>query len=704
MRKLRIDVETYSPVDLKKCGARKYVEHPDFEIILLSYKWIVNGYPLPTVCVDLANGEEIPDEVFDALTDPSVKKTAFNAAFEILTIGKHYGIELDRRQWECTMVHALYLGLPGSLAEVGNVMKAKVRKDFAGSSLIRVFCVPCKPTKKNGQRTRNLPEHDPERWAKFKHYNIIDVESEHEIAVRLERHPVPDIEWHRWCLDEAMNDAGVQVDLPLIDAAIELDARLRAEMNAEAVKLTGLQNPNSVKQLLKWLNEELEDHLMPDQEITKLNKTTMPRIANFVAGVVRPEDTQTADRVDRLLEIRKTLAKASVSKYHAMRRAATEKSRVHGVTQFYGANRTGRAAGRLVQLQNLRSNTLPSSFKDPSHPNADEKGMVEFDQLALARRLLRNRDFESLLMLWDNPMDILSQLVRTALVADDGHVFAPVDFSAIEARWLAWYAGEEWRLEVFRTHGKIYEASASQMFGIPIEKIGKNSIERKKGKVAELALGYQGGPAALERMGALDKGTGLQYSDLKPLVDLWRESNLKIAGRSYKGEEPGVWEEIEDAAIQCISTGKPVDVRHGVRFRIDAKILFLRLPSGRELAYCKPHLEEGAYGPQAAFFGRNQVTGRWEQQTSYGGRWIENIDQANCRDLLYHKLGRLEDVGLHTNMRFHVHDEAVPSIPLTGAPDTLKRIMDIFGEPVEWAPGLPLRGDGFLTPFFRKDD
>ena len=674
MKVLRLDVETYSSVDLKKAGAACYFASPDFELLLTSYKYVVDGVPQPTVVVDHMAGQPLPAQVLLDLVSPDVIKTAWNAAFEINAFERHLGVDLDPAQWRCSMVHALSMGLPGDLAGAGRVMHAKIQKDPRGWGLIRFFCIPCKPTKKNGERTRNLPKHDPERWALFRSYNLDDVEAEHEIASRLEKHPLPAIEWVHYALDHRMNKTGVKVDLQLIDNAIELEGLVKKKLTRRAVALTGLSNPNSVAQLKRWLSTEL------DEEVTALTKADIPPLIEV--SVLSDND------VAEVLTLRQQLGKSSVSKYHAMRRAAGADSRLRGMIQFYGAGRTGRAAGRLVQPHNLRKNSMPH--------------LDDFDELDYARALLREGDFETFEMMWADPLDVLSQLVRTAIVADDGCVFAPVDFSAIEARWLAWAADEEWRLDVFRSHGRIYEASAAAMFNVPIESITKGNPYRAKGKVAELALGYQGGEGALIRMGALKMG--LELEELNPLKDAWRAANLKISGQSYKGQEPGLWEQLNNACLRCVTTKQPQDVVKGLAFRYESGGLFMRLPSGRELCYVKPTVEDGDYGPEIRFWGQNQMTKQWEHQKLYGGRLTENADQASSRDLLYHKLVRLEEEGLYHAVRFHVHDEVVPSFKIADAPRLLQRVQDIFQEEVPWAPGLPLRGDGFITPYFRKDD
>lgn len=687
---LRLDVETFSRVDLKKAGAAKYFEDEQFEILLTSYKYVVDGVAQPTILVDHMAGEDLPLTVRADLSNPAVIKTAFNAAFEIGAFEAHYDIELDVTQWRCTMVHALYCGMPGDLGGVGRVLRVNAQKDFRGSAGIRFFCVPCKPTKKNDMRVRNYPHHDLARWKLFCDYNIRDVDSEHEVASRLECVPVPELEWHHWFMDMRMNRRGVRVHVELARAAVEVDTIVKEKLTARAIQLTGLKNPNSVKQLKEWLTEEI------DEEVVDLNKTTLPRYIDFADG------KEGGERAAEVLRLRQQLGKTSVTKYQTMLRAVCSDGYIRGLTQFYGANRTGRAAGRLVQLQNLRKNAMSTGWKDPLDPRANDKGWVHFDELELARELLLARDWETIELFWGDVIDVLSQLVRTALLADEGCVFAPVDFSAIEARWLAWAAGEEWRLEVFRTHGKIYEASAAAMFKVPLESIGKASPLRAKGKIAELALGYQGGEGALLRMGAIEMG--LKLEELNPLKDAWRAANLKISGVSYKDQEPGLWERFNDAALQAMRVGKSDEVAYGMRFRKANGILFLRLPSDRELCYCKPRLADGDFGPEVRFQGQNQMTKQWEEQKLYGGRITENADQASSRDLLYFKLRRLEEEGLHHAVRFHVHDEAVPSFKIDSSPAQLKRVQEIFAEEVKWAPGLPLRGDGFITPYFRKDD
>jgi DNA polymerase bacteriophage-type len=680
-RVLRIDVETYSGVDLIKCGAALYVRSPDFEVMLFAYKWVIDGVKHPTICVDLKAGESIPPDVFAALTDPGVLKTAWNAPFELATLGRHFGLALDPRQWECTMVHAMYCGLPGQLGQCAQVLKAKNQKDFRGSSLIKFFCLPCKATKKNGGRTRNLPEHDPERWALFKSYNIADVDCEDELSDRVAKIHVPPEEWTNWRLDYEMNERGVRVDLPLVRNAITFGGQLKEKLTARAVAICKLDNPNSVKQLKSWLSEELE---IP---ILSLTKDDVPDLIDLA----RLRESEAAE----LLSIRQQLGKASTSKYDAMQRTSDKAGVIRGLTQFYGANRTGRAAGRLVQQQNMRRNDMPTGYIGAA-------GKVPFDELDHARALLRSGDFETIETLWDTPMDVLSQLVRTAFIPDRDHVFAPIDWSAIEARGLAWLADETWRLGVFKTHGKIYEASAAKMFGIPMSEITKKHPARQKGKVAELACGYQGGFGALIRMGALEMG--LREDELQPIIDAWRAANLKISGQTYKDQPAGLWENLNEAALRVLRLGGCAELDHGVAFRKDKGMLLMRLPSGRELCYVKPSIAEGKYGPEVRFWGVSQLTKQWAEQKSYGGRFAENLVQAFARDLLYYKLRQLDAAGLHDAVRFHVHDEVVPSLPIIGAPEQQARVTDIFLSPVPWAPGLPLAADTFLTPYFRKDD
>ncbi len=669
MTTLRIDLETYSSVDLKKCGVARYVESPDFEILLLGYAFDDE----PVQVVDLARGEQLPGRVADALCDHAVIKAAYNAAFEIACIARHYNIFVDVTQWRCTSVHALYLGLPGNLGEVGKVVGLDEDQQKLGSgwSLIRYFCIPCKPTKTNGGRTRNLPKHDPAKWELFVEYCKRDVETEREIARRLAKFPVPGTEWELWHLDQRMNNAGMKIHRQLVDNAIVCDAQVRERLVAEAMELTGLDNPNSRDQLLAWLQEETDD------EIADLTKKTVPALLKATDSAV----------VRRALEIRQELAKTSVSKYQAMARTACADDRIRGLTQFYGANRTGRWAGRLVQVQNLPQNKL----KD----------------IDLARNLLIEGRFDELELLFGNVPDTLSQLIRTAFIAEDGHRFIVVDFSAIEARVIAWLAWCEWRLDVFKTHGKIYEASAEQMFKLPPGSVTKKSPYRQKGKIAELALGYQGGAGALITMGALDMG--IAHEELDPIKTAWREANPEVVA---------FWYACERAAKAALTTKGSITLpiaggRAKLVFSYESGFLFISLPSGRRLAYVKPRVEpqdlvrEAADGSSyvvasagsVTYEGQDQRTKRWTRLPTYGGKLVENITQAIARDCLREAMLAIDDAGYRQLTT--VHDEIVIEAPDDAG--ALAEVEAIMARPVVWAPDLPLRGDGFETRYYMKE-
>lgn len=670
MTTLRIDLETFSSVDLKKCGVHKYAEAQDFEVLLFAYAFDDE----PVQVIDLARGEPVHDRVLDALWDPAVIKQAYNAAFETTCLTRHFGRPMPVEQWRCTSVHALYLGLPGNLAEVGRVvgLAEDQQKMGSGWALIRYFCLPCKPTKANHGRTRNLPGHDLQKWELFIEYCRRDVETEREISRRIDRFQVPDIEWRLWHLDQRMMNRGVLVDTALVDAAIEADNLVRERLTSEAVELTGLDNPNSRDQLLAWLQEEMDD-----DEIVDLTKKTVPALLNG-----------TNDRtVQRVLRIRQELAKTSVSKYHAMARATCGDGAIRGLTQFYGANRTGRWAGRIVQVQNLPQNKLRD--------------------LDTARKLVRARDYDTLEMLYGSVPDTLSQLIRTAFIARPGARFIPVDFSAIEARVIAWLAWCLWRLEVFRTHGKIYEASAEQMFKLPAGSVTKKSPYRQRGKVAELALGYQGGANALVTMGALSMG--LTEDELEPIKQAWREANPEVVQFWYDCERAA-----KGAVANKAETVLPVaGGRARLRFSYEAGFLFITLPSGRRLAYVKPRLEpEDLYRERAdggryvvasagslTYEGMDQKTKKWTRLPTYGGKLVENITQAIARDCLREAMLALDEAGIA--QLFTVHDEIVCEAP-DGGP-SLKDVEEIMGRPISWAPDLPLRGDGFETRYYMKE-
>lgn len=652
---LSIDIETYSSVDLKKAGLYRYVQSPDFQILLFAYSW--DGEPVRVV--DLAQGEEIPKHVLMALNDPFIIKHAYNASFEWYCLNKFWQSPID--QWRCTMVHGLYCGYTAGLGPTGEALGVPQdkRKLGVGGSLIRTFCVPTKPTKSNGNRTRTLPHHEPEKWRLFKEYCAGDVVAEMAILRRLSAFPVPPQEEWMWQLDQMINAYGVAVDRELVESALAVDAQVSAELMEEAVKLSGLDNPKSVQQLAKWLTEEL------DEEVDNLRKDTVSKLIDKV-----PEGD-----AKRVLEIRQELAKTSVKKYAAMQHAVCVDGRVRGLVQFYGANRTGRWSGRLVQVQNLPRN------KD------------DFP-LALARQLVKERQVDALKLIFGNVPDTLSQLIRTAFVPSPGNVLKVADFSAIEARVIAWLAGEQWRLEVFNTHGKIYEASASQMFGVPIEQIGKGSELRQKGKVAELALGYQGGPGALISMGALDQG--LAEEELPEIVQRWRNANRRIVD---------LWYGLEGAAIEVMETGQPVGIK-GLMFARESHyetgqdFFTIRLPSGRKLYYAKPHLASNDFGKTALhYWGVDQKTKKWGPMSTYGGRLVENVVQAVSRDCLAESLARLYYAGYAAV--FHVHDEIVADAPADFS--SLDEMIDIMSAPIPWAPGLSLKAAGFECEFYQKD-
>ena len=677
MSTLRIDLETYSPVDLKKCGAHKYVESDDFQVLLFGYAFDDE----PVQVVDLAQGEALPQRVHEALQDPRVIKAAYNAAFEIACLSKHFGYQMPVEQWRCTSVHALYLGLPGNLGDVAKVLGNDNQK-LSGWQLIRYFCLPCKPTRTNHGRTRNLPRHDPGKWQLFKDYCAGDVEAEREIAKKLDRWQVPDVEWRLWHLDLRMNSRGIMLDRELVEAAIECDALVRDRLLTEAVQLTGLSNPNSRDQLLAWLQEEMDDDTIAD-----LTKKTVPRLLEATDSVV----------VERVLQIRQELAKTSVSKYHAMLRCMCADDCARGLTQFYGANRTGRWAGRLVQVQNLPQNKLRD--------------------LDLARSLLKRRDYDTLEMLFGNVPDTLSQLIRTAFIARPGNKLVVVDFSAIEARVIAWLAWCEWRMDVFNTHGRIYEASAEQMFRLPPGSVKKGSPYRQKGKISELALGYGGGEGALKTMGALEMG--LTEDELDPIKRAWRAANPEIA--SFDKDSPGLWLQFEDAAKDAVrhKTRAVVPVAGGraqMVFVYESGMLFIQLPSGRRLAYVKPRIEgKDLYRKKAdgteylvaaagslTYEGTDQKTKKWTRLATYGGKLVENVVQALARDCLRETMLRLDALNLELDQLMTVHDELVAECP-SDMQLCLHKVESVMAMPIGWAPDLPLRGDGFETPYYMKE-
>lgn len=660
---LSIDLETYSDVNLKKAGLYRYVQSPAFEILLFAYSF--DG--APTQVIDMAQGEEIPMEVIHALTDPQCLKHAYNAAFEWYCLSKYMGAQLPPAQWRDTMLHGLYAGYTAGLDATGRALGIPEDKQklTTGKALIRYFCVPCKPTKANGGRTRNYPHHDPEKWELFKTYNGQDVVAEMEIERRLSVFPVPDFVQKQWETDLLINARGVAVDMDFCEGALELGETIRAQLTDEAVQLSGLQNPNSVKQLARWLSVETGD------DITTLRKETIKELLG----------RDNADHVQRMLEIRQELGKTSTKKYDAIEAAVCDDGRVRGLLQFYGANRTGRWAGRLVQVQNL-----PRTYTEP---------------LEFARELVKGRKLDALRTVYGSPNDTLSQLIRTAFVAAPGNILIDADFSAIEARVISWLADEEWRLEVFRTHGKIYEASASQMFGVPLERIKKGNPEyslRQRGKVAELALGYQGGVPAMRQMDTGKLLADLPDEEIKDIVDKWRNTNPKIRN---------LWYSFNDAAIRVIQNGGSLRVRCCTFAREcdcirGTTCMTISLPSGRKLYYVEPSVGENRWGgPSITYMGVNDKN-KWGRIETYGGKLVENVVQAIARDCLAQAIEHLEAAGLP--VVFHIHDEVVID---TAAFDTndamLDKVVKIMSTPIPWAEGLPLGADGWVGAFFKKD-
>jgi len=660
MHHLSIDLETFSSVPIAKAGAQKYIESHDFEILLFAYS--VDGSDVS--CIDFLQGEILPNWLIDALTSPDYIKHAYNAAFEWGCLSRYLGRQLPPEQWRCTMFHGLYAGYTAGLDATGGALglPEDKRKLNTGKALIRYFCVPCAPTKANGGRTRNMPHHAPERWQLFKEYCRQDVVTEMEIEKRLSSIIIPDFVQKEWERDLIINSRGVAVDMELVEGALNIDKTVHDRLVAEAMELSGLNNPNSVAQLSLWLESQTGEN------VSDLRKDT-------VAKMLAEKDN--SPKVQRMLEIRQELGKTSTKKYDAIEAAVCKDGRVRGLLQFYGANRTGRWAGRLVQVQNL-----PRTYTNP---------------LELARELVKNRNIEALRFIYGSIPDTLSQLIRTAFIAAPGNVLIDADFSAIEARVISWLAGEEWRLEVFRTHGKIYEASASQMFGVPIDLIKKGNPEyslRQKGKVAELALGYQGGTGALIAMGALDMG--IAEEDLSDIVSRWRESNKRIRD---------LWYKMEAAAVQVISQGGAVGVNglvisHELNCDTGFDALTILLPSGRKLFYVSPQIAENQWGkPSLSYMGMNQTSKKWQRIETYGGKLVENSVQAIARDCLAQAIENLETAGIP--VVFHIHDEVV----IDCTPDTasLDDVIQIMSKPIPWASGLPLGADGWVGTFFKKD-
>lgn len=661
---LSIDLETFSSVSIKKAGAQAYLRSPDFEILLFAYS--LDGGP--STVIDLACGEKVPWWLYDALINPDYIKHAYNAAFEWGCLSRYMGVKLSPSQWRDTMLHSLYCGYPASLDAAGRALGLPEDKQKlnTGKALIRYFCVPCKATKSNGQRTRNLPHHDPDKWRLFKEYNAQDVVSEMEIEQRLSAFPVPDFVQKQWETDLLINDRGVAVDMDFVHGALALGETVRSTLTKEAKELTGLFNPNSVKQLAQWLEAET------GEEVSSLRKETVAALLGRDAN---------SEAVQRMLEIRQELGKSSTKKYDAIQNCVCPDGRVRGLLQFYGANRTGRWAGRLVQVQNL-----PRTYTEP---------------LELARDFVREQRLNAIQVVYGKPNDTLSQLIRTAFIAAPGNVLIDADFSAIEARVISWLADQEWRLEVFRTHGKIYEASASQMFGVPIERIKKGNPEyslRQRGKVAELALGYQGGVAAMRNMDTGHQLDSLSDDEIKDIVNRWRDTNPKIRD---------LWYAFDTAAVSVIQNGGSVNVRcctvarehdqtQGISY------LTIRLPSGRKLYYVDPGVGENRWGnPSITYMGLNDKN-KWARVETYGGKLVENVVQAIARDCLAQAIEHLEAEGFP--VVFHVHDEVVIDIaPFADDKTMLNRVIQIMSTPIPWAPSLPLGADGWVGMFFKKD-
>ena len=662
METISIDIETYSENDLGKCGVYKYVQHPDFDILLFGYA--VDGGDVRVV--DLASGKTMPEEVLAALSDETVTKWAFNSNFERVCLsewlrrnhpeyfssysvpGDTVGDYLDPRGWKCSMVWSAYMGLPLSLAGAGAVLGLEEQKLKEGKELIRYFCVPCKATKANGGRTRNLPEHDREKWERFRSYNQRDVEVERSIQERLRNFPVPDFVWEEFWLDQEINDRGILLDIDMVENAIRLDGISKDQLLDAMKKITGLENPNSVAQMKQWLSSRgIETESLGKKDAAKM-------IA----------DRDMDEEVVKALKLRLQLAKSSVKKYQAMRNAVCRDGRARGMFQFLGANRSGRWAGRIIQLQNLPQNHM--------------------EDLEQARGLVKNGDYEALAILYDSVPNVLSELIRTAFVAAGGNKFCVADFSSIEARVLSWLAGERWRMDVFVKNGDIYCASASAMFGVPVEKHGRNAELRQKGKIAELALGYGGSVGALKSMGAIEMG--LTEEELQPLVDSWRTANPNIVR---------FWWDVDRAVKKAVKQRKP-SVLRGIRFECRSGMLFITLPSGRRLSYVKPRIGENRFGGESVTYEGVGGTKKWERIESYGPKFVENIVQAISRDILCYAIRTLS----HCRICAHVHDELIIECQKDAS---LEAICEQMGRTPLWAEGLVLRADGYETQFYKKD-
>ncbi len=648
-RHLFIDIETYSSVDIGSSGAYKYMESPDFEILIIGYAFDNE----PVRIIDLAQGEELSQDFTEALLDPECVKVAHNAVFERLGF-RRIGYDIPAEQWYCTSVKAAYCGLPLSLDSVSKVLDLKDKKLDTGKALIRFFSCPCKPTRINGMRTRNYPEHAPEKWEMYKEYNMYDVLAEREIFKRLDRYDIPDIERRLYALDQRINDKGILIDRELAESAIWVDGEYKEALTARA-KAMGVEKPSSTLEMRRWIK------IKTGQDVESFAKEVMPDLL---------EEFKDNSTVLEMLDIRSRLARTSVKKYYAMVNCAMADGRVRGTFQFYGANRTGRWAGRLLQLQNLSKNHIQN--------------------ISRARDLIRARDWDTVEILYGNTADILSQLVRTALIAPEGKVFSVADFSAIEARVISWLANEQWRMDVFRGDGKIYEATGAKMFGVPISAITKGSALRDKSKISELALGYEGGLGALKRMGG-DR-MGLTDSEMQGLVRKWRLANPRIVS---------LWKEVNNAAKRCIRHHRCVAAPRGLVFDCDGDYMTIKLPSGRRLFYRAARLKGPEGRESISYQGVNQETKQWCDVDTYGGKLTENIVQAIARDLLGNSMLNLEAAGYLPVA--HIHDECLVEVPVEGAEDHYNNMARIMATPPEWAKDLPLRADGYVTPFYLKD-
>jgi DNA polymerase len=650
MKTLSIDIETFSDIDLGKCGVYRYTDRPNFDILLFAYS-IDEG---PVQLIDLASGEELPEEIVEAILSEDIIKTAFNANFERVALMRYLSRKFDKEvhlnpsSWRCSEVQAAMLGLPLHLEGVAKVLRLGVQKMSEGKPLIRYFCIPCKPTAANGGRTRNLPKDAPDKWELFKQYNIRDVEVELEIRKKIKDYPIPESEQALYELDQRINDRGFRADMDFVMQAISCDKQFTVAATERAYELTGLENPNSVAQLKDWLSER-------GVEVESLSKKNVKELVSETEG-----------EVEEALKLRLLMAKTSVGKYEAIERAVCSDGRVHGLFQFYGANRTGRFASRLVQVQNLPQNHLID--------------------LKLARDLVKEGRFDDLQMLFGNTPGVLSELIRTAFIPKEGHRFIVADFSAIEARVLSWLAGEKWRIEVFKSHGKIYEASASQMFHVPLDEITKGSPLRQKGKISELACGYGGGVGALKSMGALEMG--VEENELQGLIDNWRRANPHIVN---------FWWEVDKMAIKAVKERTRTRT-HGISFTYKSGMLFVTLPSGRDLVYVKPKLMLNKFGREGLTYEGIGTTKKWERIETYGPKIVENIVQAASRDLLAEAMLRLDKASFA--IVAHVHDEVICEVPM--GESSVEEVCSIMSESPKWSEGLPLDADGYECNFYQK--